>query len=361
MARIFIVAFLAVAGAIQLIWGFFCGTPLVPFISSWLLSKGYGQINANIIIGLLFILIALLIWKFSKPKSKPEPKLAIEGVSDLEIEFIQSNPKPAKKHPCQIRIRNKSAAKNADDLKVEILSFTDELSAEHAKYYHPEFPYLLKPDSQNNTINPLDAAVVTAFYFESASKIEGREQKFVAGFDVAKSTEKKYASFLEKKNYQIKFAASARGMARVEKEFKMIFSVEGGIGRIDLKPIVQISEDGKRQKAEKAVEKLTEFATIFFQRINSIKAISPVNYNPQKDDALWNANDAAIAYIVLNLNQDAGKVYDEGVAEINSYSVRQPGVGSTRYEDDYNVVLARFNRRLVNIKRIVDEIEKYLK
>jgi hypothetical protein len=41
----------------------------------------------------------------------------------LEIEFIPSDSKPAKKDPCQIRVVNKSSTKNADDLKVEILSF----------------------------------------------------------------------------------------------------------------------------------------------------------------------------------------------------------------------------------------------
>ena len=280
---------------------------------------------------------------------------------DLEIEFIPSNPKPAKKHPCQIRIRNKSSTTNADDLKVELLSFTDELSAEHAKYYHPEFPYLLKPDSQNNTINPLDAAVVTAFYFESASKIEGREQKFVAGFDSGKSTEKNYALFHEKKNYPIKLSASARGMARVEKEFIMVFSNEDGIGRINLKPIIHLSEEEKRGKAEKAIEKLTEFSTVFFQRICAIRAIPASEYNPDKDDALWNANCAAIAYIQLNLNDSAGKTYDEGVAEINTYSIPRSGFGSTRFDDDKNVVLARFNKRILNLKRIVENIDSYIK
>ena len=195
-----------------------------------------------------FSLLIYIAWQSRKPK--------VESISDLDIEFIPSNPKPAKKHPCQIRIRNKNSAKNADDLKVEILFFTDELSAEHAKYYHPEFPYLLKLDSQNNTINPLDAVVVTVFYFESASKIEGREQKFVAGFDLVKSTEKKYASFLEKKNYLIKFAASARGMARVEKEFKMVFSAENGIGRIHLAPITIIETSAtETQQDDKIVRK----------------------------------------------------------------------------------------------------------
>jgi hypothetical protein len=75
MLRIFIATLFAVAGAIQLVWGYFFGEPLVPFISNWLHSKGYSQMNANCVIGLICILIALLVWKFSKPKQKSEQKL----------------------------------------------------------------------------------------------------------------------------------------------------------------------------------------------------------------------------------------------------------------------------------------------
>ena len=290
-----------------------------------------------------------------------------DSKTDLEIEFIPNNPTPAKKHPCQIRIRNNNPKQNADNLKVELLSFTDNLSGTFSNvakaYYHPtHFDKVaeLKSATGRNSINPGDELEFTVFYFEMGFRVQGQPRSFVVKFDLDKPIDKNTAVFHDVIEYRIRFAASARGMARVEKEFKMVFSDEDGIGRINLKPIVHLSEEERRLKSERAIEKLTEFSTIFFQRINSIKAIPPTNYNPLKDDALWNANDAAIAYIVLNLNQDAAKTYDEGVAEINSYSVRQPGVGSTRYEDDYNVVLARFNRRLVNIKRIVDEIENYV-
>lgn len=311
----------------------------------------------------LFAIWCWLIWFFlGKGKS------GIQEKSDLEIEPIPTKKIPAREHPCKILIHNKSLTQNADELKVELVSFTDEISKEQSKHYHPPFPLELKSDSNAKTINPNDSLTFTAFYVEMASKIQDRVQKFTAKFVLenhpkTKLPQSKYALFQEKSIYPITFAASARGFgfARIEKEFRMEFFNDDGICKIVLTPFVPLTKEEIRQKSEKALEKLTGFSTIFFQRINSIKAISPADYNSQKDDALWNANDAAIAYIVLNLNQDAGKVYDDGVAEINSSSVRQPGVGSTRYEDDYNVVLARFNRRLLNIKRIVDDIEKYIK
>ena len=122
-----------------------------------------------------------------------------------------------------------------------------------------------------------------------------------------------------------------------------------------------LTKEEIRQKSEKAVEKLTEFSTVFFQRLNAIRTIPAAQYNPDKDDDLWKNNDAAIAYIVLNLNDAAGKVYDDGVAQITPYSVRKNGVGSTRFEDDQNVVLARTHQRILNLKRIIEGIEKYIK
>src|SRR5271155_396342 len=65
--------------------------------------------------------------------------------------------------------------------------------------------------------------------------------------------------------YQIKFAASARGFARIEKEFNMEFFSDDGICKIALTPFVPPTKEEIRQKSEKAVEKLTEFSTVFFQ------------------------------------------------------------------------------------------------
>ena len=344
--------------------GLMSGGLSIPFAIAALNYQGHERRIFILLAFCALVVFAIrVVWKNYTLMEKQDA----QELLPLEIKFIPSPPTPAKKHPCQILVRNNNPKQNADNLKVELLSFTDNLSGTFSNvakaYYHPtHFDKVaeLKSATGRNSINPGDELEFTVFYFEMGFRVQGQPRSFVVKFDLDKPIDKNTAVFHDVIAYRIRFAASARGMARVEKEFKMVFSDVDGIGRINLKPIIHLSEEERRRKLEKAVEKLTEFSTIIFQRINSIKAIQPTNYNPQKDDALWNANDAAIAYIVLNLNQDAAKTYDEGVAEINSYSVRQTGVGSTRYEDDYNVVLARFNRRLVNIKRIVDEIEKYV-
>jgi len=345
--------------------GLMSGGLSIPFAIAALTYQGHERRIFILLAFCALVVFAIrVVWKNYTLMEKPDAQKLLP----LEIEFIPSAPTPAKKHPCQILVRNNNPKQNADNLKVELLSFTDNLSGNFSNvakaYYHPtHFDKVaeLKSATGRNSINPGDELEFTVFYFEMGFRVQGQSRSFVVKFDLDKPIDKNTAVFHDVIEYRIRFAASARGMARVEKEFKMVFSDEDGIGRIDLKPIVHLSDEEKRRKSEKAIEKLTDFSTCFLQRINDIKAITPADYNPQKDDVLWNTNNAAIAYIVLNLNQDAGKVYDEGVAEINSCSVRSPGVGSTRYEDDYNIVLARFNRRLLNIKRIVDEIEKYIK
>src|ERR1035437_8927358 len=91
------------------VWALFCSEPFF----KWIHTKGITMIHPLIFswnwitmpIGFAFLIY--IAWQSRKPKEEP--------VSDLEIEFTPSNPKPAKKHPCQIRIRNKSLIKNADD------------------------------------------------------------------------------------------------------------------------------------------------------------------------------------------------------------------------------------------------------
>jgi hypothetical protein len=113
-------------------------------------------------------------------------------------------------------------------------------------------------------------------------------------------------------------------------------------------------------KEKEAVAKLTEIGENIARRISRIKGIPPDKYNQDKDDDTWDVIHAAAAYFVLNL-PEAAWVFDEGIGEINTYTVRQPGVGSTIHQDRHTEVLAKLNRRILNLKRIVDEIDKFLK
>jgi hypothetical protein len=183
----------------------------------------------------------------------------------LEIEPIPSEKFPAKKHPLHIRVLNKNPKLNADDLKVEIVSFADNLAAQFQsvaqRYYHPShFDKVaeLKSATGKNTINPNDGLEFTVFYFEASWKIQGHTRSVVATFDLKGVTVKEnVASFHEGKKYQIKFAASARGFSRIEREFNMEFFDDDGICKIKLTPFEPLTKQEIRQKSEAdAVEKI---------------------------------------------------------------------------------------------------------
>jgi len=318
----------------------------------------------------LWILVIRMGWKnyrlMEATKSPSNP--------DLEIEPVPSDSAPAKRHPFHIRIQNKNPSRNADDLKVEVVSFTDALSEQFQsvakRYFHPShFDRVaeLKSATGRSTINPRDGLEFTVFYFEPSMKIQGQPRSVVATFDLKDTkTKENAAHFYEDREYRIVFAASARGegMSRVEREFKFYFSTVDGVCQVKANPVVVMTEAekaGRRQKAKEAVAKLTEIGTLFANCISSLKGIDPNEYNAGKDDGPVNVNNAAIAYILFNLNQDASKEYDNGIAEITPWSVRKSGMGSTRYEDDYNIVLERLSRRFLNLKSIAEDIEKYLK
>jgi hypothetical protein len=67
------------------------------------------------------------------------------------------------------------------------------------------------------------------------------------------------------------------------------------------------------------------------------------------------------AMVPDNLTPEAGQVFDDGIVNIHGYAIPHSGLGSTMYEDRQREVLAKLDRRFRNLKRIVDEIEKYLK
>ena len=316
----------------------------------------------------LWILVIRMGWKnyrlMEAIKSPNKP--------DLGFEPVPSDSVPAKRHPFHVRILNKNPNRNADDLKVEVISFTDNLSGQFQnvakRYFHPShFDKVaeLKSATGRNTINPRDGLEFIVFHFESAIKIQGQPRSVIATFDLKNTnTKENVASFHENKEYRIRFAASARDMARVEKEFEFYFLEIDGVCQIKVKAVSEFTEAEKserRQKAQKTAEKLTELGQTIFQRISEINGINHNQYNAAKDDKTRDAISATRAYIFLNFTPEAVQIFDEGINDIHGCFLAPPGVGSTRYEDAYREVLARLERWFRNLKKIIDEIDKYLK
>jgi hypothetical protein len=329
-------------------------------IVGWLKHAPLWQVVVLIVI--TFIIVTLIVRFF--PKSKHDGKMQ----SDLEIEPVPTDLIPARRHPCKILIRNKNLTQNADDLKVELVALTDDLSNEQAHYYHPPFPLVLKADSNVETINPNDSLTFTVFSVEMASKIQDRVQKFTARFFLGNHQQTnqpqyKYAPFHEGETYWIKFAASARGhgFARIEREINVEFFNEGDICKIELTPLVPLTSDEKRC-AEKAVEKLSVFAERCASRISWIKGQDIMKYDPEKDDDSHAVAHEVHAYILCNLTQKAAQKFDTGIASVHGHMMpKVPMQGSTMYEERQWVMLEKLRLRISNLKNIVDKIQIYIK
>ncbi|HZF00483.1 MAG TPA: hypothetical protein VE344_01165 [Methylomirabilota bacterium] len=117
----------------------------------------------------------------------------------------------------------------------------------------------------------------------------------------------------------------------------------------------------KKEKSRKAVEQLTQFGQIIMRRISAIKGIDPNRYDPNKDDESWNVISEAAGYIFMTLTHEAVVAFGAGIEDIHGYSIPHSGLGSTMYEDRYREMLAKLHRRFMNLKSIVDEIDKYIK
>jgi hypothetical protein len=302
-------------------WALFCSTPLF----QWLQSKGIKMPSFSlswITVPVGFLLLGYVAWqsyvqrKQAKPlpglleemrqhKTDEEKKEVIEKIarrnfperfeSDLEIEPVPSENVAAKKHPLHIRILNNNPKQNADDLKVEIISFSDNLSMQFQsvaqRYYHPShFDKIaeLKSATGRNTINPRDGLEFTVFYFESPIRIQGQPRSIIATFDLKGGIAKEnVAHFHEGKKYPIKFAASARGFAKIEREFNVKFFDDDGICKVVLTPYAPPTKEEKRSEI---LQELGHFQDQLNDRYSKIKQMEFWEYAKLNDGYAFENN-----------------------------------------------------------------------
>jgi len=318
----------------------------------------------------------------------------------LEIEGIPVDITNGKYFWCQISVHNKNPAKSADDVRVELIKLEDSLGdslgeGPAASMFHPVFPLTLKPAiAGTSTINPgADTKYVLFRVIMQKEVVKENEayvvacQTFIASFGNEGIAEKNTMVFKWKKTYRLKIAVTGRDIHKVEQEFEMTFldfSPADGVGhsddsfekfdktfseagefcRFNLVPIKKLTEAEKLardEKAKKAVEELVKFGQSIAIRISHIKGIEATKYNPDTDNETWDVIHQAGAYISLMLKEDAAKVFDSGVFEIHGSTLPHAQHGSTRYEDGLEQTLARLGRRFVNLKTLIDGIDKFIK
>lgn len=233
----------------------------------------------------LVVFAIRVVWKNYALVEKLDAQKTIRPT--LEIEPIPNEKSPAKKHPLHIRVLNKNPELNADDVKVEVVSFTDNLSTQFQsvaqRYYHPaHFDKVaeLKSATGRNTINPNDGLEFTVFYFEASWKTQGRVRSVVATFDLKGGIVKEnVAGFHEGKKYQIKFAASARGFSRIEREFNMEFFDDDGICKIKLTPFVPLTKEEKKAEILKRLGQYQEKLNDLYSKISRLEFWDYANQN----------------------------------------------------------------------------------
>jgi hypothetical protein len=123
-----------------------------------------------------------------------------------------------------------------------------------------------------------------------------------------------------------------------------------------------INFTGPKARARKAVKELTNHGKVFLRRISAIKGTDPNKYNPDWDAETSIADAAARAFIALNLTPEARELFDEGMRDINRDAnlLLQQRLGSTIYGDRRREVLPKLEQRFKNLKRIAEDINKYL-
>lgn len=126
---------------------------------------------------------------------------------------------------------------------------------------------------------------------------------------------------------------------------------------------VSRATNAKQIKAEKAVEKLTEYAEKYASRISFIKGVVDLmKYDPDRDDETHEIAHKAHAYFLMNLTPEAAQKFDTGITAVHGHMMpKAPMQGSTMYEERQWVMLEKLRLRIMNLKHIADNIDQYLK
>jgi hypothetical protein len=175
--------------------------------------------NANLILGLIFILLALLIWRFSKPKAAANAAVSPTQIKALEIEGVPCAVKKMDNTSgtiCRILVRNKSIDTSANNVNVELISMED--STENKPALRQVLPLLLKQEPHNETtINP--GANLPFTLFDAVLQ----HPKVTANFQRPGSRDKRWMLFEVERDYPVKIKVTS-DCSFTETEFNLKFS-----------------------------------------------------------------------------------------------------------------------------------------
>lgn len=345
-------------------WSLMSGAVSIPFAFIALLSHGHEKrYFALLAFCALWVLAIRTAWKnyqIANPKEKGKP---------LEIEALPPKMLSATDlYACEIRVHNENQSVDRVNLKLVTVEPPFLGSGRPSNLCDLDYiKFSLDGTHESIIAGKSDCRIVI---FTAQRSAEGIVLKFSGQWasewanefaPVIKSENGEYGMYPVFAEHILTFETSATGVDAHSTKFKLLFSSNRNNPAFILENITDSETNIDKEKAQEAVKQLTEFGMVFAKRISRIKGIAPDKYNPDNDDETWDAIHQSAAYIVLILTPEAARVFDEGIKDIHGVSLPHDGLGSTIYEDRHKEVLAKLNRRLMNLKHIIDEIDKYIK
>ena len=295
-----------------------------------------------------------------------------EPVGELEIEGVQLDMVSHSKHLCQVRIHNKSSARTADDVQVELAEFEDALeSGPQAEYFRPALPFALQPARPSgNTINPGGSAKYDLFQVTKSIKtatraqdgaVTGWQQMVIAYF--THETTKNLAQFACNRPYRLRFIVTARDLRKVEQDLQLLFSEQGELCRFSLTPASSHStRETPLEKRTSLVENLAGFRFALRTRAGEIGKIASDRYQQEKINGTDRTTSKLLAEIETYFTQNPTNLGTAALADLTSKEGmdRSPIhciYGNTIYHDDWEQVqrwLFQLEKNLASIMHKLD-------
>jgi hypothetical protein len=308
------------------------------------------------------------------PVNWPPPDDAVVGgepIGELEIEGVQLDIVSHSKHLCQVRIHNRSSARTADNVQVELAEFEDALeSGPQAEYFRPVLPFALQPARPSgNTINPGGSAKYDLFHVTKNTKTATRErdgavtgwQQMVIAYFTHETTTN-LTQFACNRPYRLSFIVTARDLRKVEQDFQLLFSERGELCRFSLTPASSRStRETAIQQRTSLVEALARFRFALRTRAGEIGKMASDRYHQEKIDGTDQKTSKLLAEIETYFTQNPT---DMGVAALADLTSKQGmdrspihcSYGCTIYHDEWEQMQRWLFQLEKNLARIIDKL-----
>ena len=308
------------------------------------------------------------------PARWTRPDDAVVGggpVAELEIEGVQLGISGHSKHLCQVQVHNKSPARTADNVQVELAAFEDAVENDpHAECFRPVLPFTLQPAKPGgNTINPGGSAKYDLFRVTKNIKtatlardgaVTGWQQMVMAFFTHETTTN--LTQFACNRPYRLRFIVTARDFRKVEQDLHLLFSVQGELCRFSLTPASSCSAREIAIEMRRAsVEALARFRFALRTRAAEVGKMPSDEYHMEKIDGTDHKTSELLAKIETYFAQNPTDLGIPALADLTSKEGmdRSPIhciYGTTIYHDEWERMQRWLLQLEKNLAGIIDKL-----